>query len=56
VLYTEDGGANWSTQFSTGLHYHQLAVRDSMNVAVIAVQILPPTTEKIFVTSNGGQS
>ena len=56
VLYTEDGGATWTTQYTTGLHYHKLAVRDSMNIAVVGVKILPPASEKIFVSSDGGQT
>ena len=56
IIYTEDGGATWTTQTTTGLHYNKLAVRDSLYIAVVGVRILSPAGEKIFVTTNGGQN
>lgn len=54
VLYSSDGGDNWVIQYSTGLHYHVLDVRDSNSVAVIAFRVLGGQTARVAVTSNGG--
>jgi len=54
VLYSSDGGDNWVIQYSTGLHYHVLDVKDSNSVAVVAFKVLGGQTEKVAVTSNGG--
>ena len=55
ILHTTDGGATWEIQTNTGLHYNYcLDVRDAQHVAIAAVQILSPQSEKIFTTSDGG--
>ena len=56
VLFSSDGGDNWIIQYSTGLHYHVLDVRDSNSVAVVAFRVLGGQTEKVAVTSNGGMN
>jgi photosystem II stability/assembly factor-like uncharacterized protein len=56
ILYTDDGGSDWIVQESSGLHYHRLDVQDAFNVAVIAVKILSPSSEKLMITSDGGSS
>ena len=56
ILYTADGGTTWSIQYYSNQHYNYLDVRDDQHVAVIGVSILYPSTEKLVVTENGGQS
>ncbi len=56
VLYTSDGGNNWVVQTNTGLHYHVLDVKDSNSIAVVAFKVLGGQTEKVFVSSNGGNN
>ena len=56
VLHTTDGGATWEIVGQTNHAYNVLSVRDSMSVAVAGVNILSPSSEKIFVTTDAGQS
>ncbi|MCK5765532.1 MAG: T9SS type A sorting domain-containing protein [Bacteroidales bacterium] len=57
ILHTTDGGTTWEIQTHTGLHYNYcLDVKDAQHVALAAVQILSPLSEKIFITSDGGLS
>jgi len=57
IWMSMDGGENWEIQFNTGQPYNDcIDVRDAQHVALAAVNIFSPETEKIFVTSNGGQS
>ncbi len=54
ILYTENGGDNWNIQSYTGMHYHRLAIRDSMNIAINAVRILSPGNHQVLVSEDGG--
>jgi photosystem II stability/assembly factor-like uncharacterized protein len=54
VLYTSDGGDNWTIQTYTNYHYHVLDLKDSNNIAVVAFKVLGGQSERVFVTSNGG--
>jgi photosystem II stability/assembly factor-like uncharacterized protein len=56
VLHTADGGNTWEIVHQTGLHYHRLDVQDSLHVAIAAVRILSPASERIEVTQDGGQT
>jgi photosystem II stability/assembly factor-like uncharacterized protein len=56
VLYTEDGGANWSIQTYTNQSYNYLSVQDSLRIAVVGVSVLTPADEKVIVTGDGGQN
>ncbi|MBD3236036.1 MAG: hypothetical protein GF330_04985 [Candidatus Eisenbacteria bacterium] len=57
ILHTSDGGATWSVQAHTGLHYnYALDVRDAEHLAIAAVQILSPAQEQIWVSGDGGET
>ncbi len=54
VMYTEDGGLNWSIQFYTNQSYNYLDVRDELNLAVIGMSLIPVSNERLFVSGDGG--
>ncbi len=56
IMHTSDGGDSWAIQYTTGLHYHSVDARDADNAVVVGVAILSPSIERVFVTSDGGQS
>ncbi|MCF8368081.1 MAG: T9SS type A sorting domain-containing protein [Bacteroidales bacterium] len=56
VLYTEDGGQNWSVQYYTSQSYNQIDVKDEMNIAIVGMSILPGSMERLCVTNDGGQN
>jgi len=57
VLHTSDGGDNWEIQTYTNLHYnYSLDVRSELQVAVLAVQILNPVNQQVWLTNDGGDN
>jgi photosystem II stability/assembly factor-like uncharacterized protein len=54
VMYTEDGGLNWTIQYHTNQSYNYLDVKDEMNVAVVGMSLIPNSNERIAVTTDGG--
>jgi photosystem II stability/assembly factor-like uncharacterized protein len=56
ILHTTDGGANWTVQNNTYLHYNYLDVQDEMNLAVVGFKLLAGTSEKLFVSNDGGNT
>ena len=55
VMYTEDGGLNWTIQHYTNLNYNYLDVKDELNIAVVGVSVTP-SNERLDVSSDGGQT
>jgi photosystem II stability/assembly factor-like uncharacterized protein len=56
VMHTDDGGQNWTIQHYTNLSYNYLDVKDEMNIAVVGMSLIPSSSERIAVSSDGGQS
>ncbi len=56
ILHTTDGGDSWSIQYITNHHYHGIDAKDENNVVVVGVAIMSPSTEKVYVTSDGGEN
>ena len=58
ILHTTDGGENWEIQFNTNMPYNDcIDVKDEQHVALASVDIFSsPESEKVFVTSNGGET
>ncbi len=56
IMHTSDGGDSWAIQYTTGLHYHSVDAKDADNAVVVGVAILSPSIERVYVTSDGGQS
>lgn len=57
VLYTTDGGDTWEIQTYTNLHYnYSLDVLSEQQVAVLAMQILSPANQQVWLSSDGGDN
>ena len=46
VMYTEDGGLNWTIQHYTNLSYNYLDVKDELNIAVVGMSLIPNSNER----------
>jgi photosystem II stability/assembly factor-like uncharacterized protein len=57
ILHTIDGGENWTVQGYTGAYYNDaLDCRDSLNIAIVSVQMFTSYVEKVLVSSDGGET
>jgi photosystem II stability/assembly factor-like uncharacterized protein len=56
VMYTEDGGLNWTIQYYTNQSYNYIDVKDELNIAVVGMTLIPNSNERIAVSSDGGQT
>lgn len=55
ILHTTDGGANWSAQATTGLHYnYALDAPDTLHCAILSTQVLGSAQGRVVWTTNGG--